>query len=167
MRFPLQTLKRVSEAWGNKPLFVRISASDWAEGPEQAEEGTWKQWGIEQSKVYVGELHKLGVDLVDASSAGNWSKQKIDIKHGYQVHFSEALKKAHPNVTIGAVGLLTDPIQTNSYVQDGKTDVVFLARELMRNPHWPITAAKALGAAVKPANQYERAFPKMLAPPRH
>lgn len=85
LRYPLRLIKSCREAWPSKPLFVRISASDWAEGPEQSETGVWKQWGIEQSKVLVGKLKEIGVDLVDCSSGGNWAEQKIDIKHGYQV----------------------------------------------------------------------------------
>ncbi|KAG6334958.1 hypothetical protein ID866_4137 [Astraeus odoratus] len=163
MRFPLSLIKRVRDAWAIKPLFVRISASDWAEGPEQDENGQWRYWGIEQSKAYVGEMKRLGVDLVDTSSGGNWAHQKIPLKHGYQVPFAEALKQAHPNLLVGAVGLLTDPRETELYLRDGKTDVVMLARELLRDPNWVFTAARALGVAVKPANQYERAWTDMLA----
>lgn len=72
--------------------------------------------------------------------------------------FAEALKKAHPSLPIGAVGLLTDPLLVERYLRDGKADVVFLGRELLRNPHWPLAAAKALGTPVKAANQYERAW---------
>ncbi|EGO05331.1 hypothetical protein SERLA73DRAFT_174441 [Serpula lacrymans var. lacrymans S7.3] len=163
LRFPLRVIERAREAWAEKPLFVRISATDWAEGPEMDDSGNWRQWGIEQSKVFVGEMEKLGVDLVDASSGGNWVKQRISLGHGYQVQFGEALKKAYPNLAIGTVGLLVDPVQIESYLKDGKADIVFLARALMRDPHWPMTAAQALGVAVKPANQYERAWPAMLA----
>ncbi|KAH0838004.1 NADH:flavin oxidoreductase 2 [Lanmaoa asiatica] len=166
MRFPLRLIKRVREAWADKPLFVRISATDWAEGPEKGDDGEWKQWGIEQSKLFVGELKSLGVDLVDTSSGGNWIQQKIPLKHGYQVPFAAELKAAHSDLLIGAVGLLTDPAETESYLKEGKSDVVLLARELLRNPHWTLTAARALGVAVKPAVQYERAWTDMLAPAR-
>ncbi|KAF7307073.1 FMN-linked oxidoreductase [Mycena indigotica] len=157
-RFPTRVVQRAREAWGNKPFFVRISATDWAEGPEKGEDSKWLQWGIEQSIYWVGELKRLGVDLVDVSSGGNWFKQKIAVKHGYQVDFAEAAKKAHPDILIGTVGMITDPIQANAYVKEGKADVVSLARELLRNPHWPLYAAKALGAKVKAANQFERAW---------
>ena len=85
MRFPLRLVHRVRKAWGDKPLFVRISATDWAEGPEKGDGGEWKQWGIEQSKIFVCELRALGVDLIDTSTGGNWLQQKIPVKHGYQV----------------------------------------------------------------------------------
>ena len=84
MRFPLAVAARVRAAWG-KPLFYRISATDWAEGPERDAAGEWKQWGIEQSTIFVGELKKLGVDLVDCSTGGLWLKQKIPVGPGYQV----------------------------------------------------------------------------------
>lgn len=88
-RLLLEVTELARKEWGeDKPLFVRISASDWAEqelGPEKAADGTWKWWGIEQSKMLVGELIKRGVDLVDVSSGGNWVQQKIPIGPGYQV----------------------------------------------------------------------------------
>lgn len=84
MRYPLRLIERVRTAW-DKPLFVRISASDFAEGPEKGADGKWANWGIEQSKVLVGEMAKLGVDLVDVSAGGNWQQQKIKLGPGYQV----------------------------------------------------------------------------------
>ncbi|KAJ7103335.1 hypothetical protein B0H15DRAFT_897547 [Mycena belliarum] len=158
LRFPLRILERVRQVWAEKPLFVRISATDWAEGPEKAEDGTWLQWGIEQSNILVDKMMKLGVvDMLDASSGGNWSQQKItNIGEGYQVQFAEAIKKAHPSLIVGTVGMITDAKAAEATLKAGKADLVSLARELMRNPHWPLTAAKALGCRVKPANQYER-----------
>jgi 2,4-dienoyl-CoA reductase-like NADH-dependent reductase (Old Yellow Enzyme family) len=78
-------VKAVRALWGEKPLFVRLSASDWAEGPEKDADGKWVQWGIEQSILLTGELNKLGVDLIDVSSGGNWAAQKIPVRLGYQV----------------------------------------------------------------------------------
>ncbi|EJF66848.1 FMN-linked oxidoreductase [Dichomitus squalens LYAD-421 SS1] len=177
LRWPLRVAQKARAAW-DKPLFYRISATDWAEGPEQDTNGEWKQWGIEQSKIFTGELEKLGIDLIDCSSGGNWVKQKIDVGPGYQASspalpplafstpFAEALKKAHPNLPIGTVGLITEAEQAESYLRDGKADVVFLARALIRDPHWAIRAAEKLGVAVKPANQYERGWVDMLTPAR-
>lgn len=76
--------------------------------------------------------------------------------------FAEALKKTYPKLAFASVGLITDPKVAESYLQDGKTDVVMLARELIRNPHWPMTAAEQLGVAIKPANQYERGWLHVL-----
>ncbi|KAJ3995542.1 NADH:flavin oxidoreductase [Lentinula boryana] len=157
LRWPLRLIGgRCRAAW-TKPLFVRISATDWAEGPEQ-ENGAWKQFGIEQSRVYASEMYKLGVDLVHVSSGGNWSNQKITVGAGYHVPFAEYIKQAHPTQLVGVVGLIKDPKLAESYLQEGKADVIFLARALMRNPHWPLEAAEQLGVRVKAANQYERAF---------
>lgn len=84
LRWPLRTVEKVRAAW-DKPFFYRISATDWAEGPEKDASGEWKYWGIEQSKVLVGELQTLGVDLIDCSTGGNWFHQKISVGPGYQV----------------------------------------------------------------------------------
>ncbi|TDL28026.1 FMN-linked oxidoreductase [Rickenella mellea] len=164
MRFPLQIVRHARKEWSDKPLFVRISACDWAEGPEKGADGLWKQWGIMQSATFVQELKNIGVDLVDVSSGGLWEQQKINVGPGYQVPFAEQLKKSVPDIIIGAVGMITTPKQAESYLQDGKADVVYLARELIRDPHWPMTAATELGVAIKPANQYERGWVQMLIP---
>ena len=81
-----------------------------------------------------------------------------------QVPFAEAIKKTYPNLIVGAVGLITEPKQAEDILQKGQSDVVSLARELLRNPHWPLYAAEQLGAAIKPANQYERAWMSVLTP---
>lgn len=87
LRFVLRLVKRCRDAWPDKPLFVRISATDWHEGPEKDQHGTWLQWGIEQSTILTGRLKEIGVDLIDCSSGGNWVHQKINVKPGYQVGF--------------------------------------------------------------------------------
>ena len=84
-RFFLRLVKVCREAWHEKPLFVRISATDWADGPEKDHKGSWKQWGIKQSTILVARLKEIGVDLIDCSSGGNWAQQKIIVKPGYQV----------------------------------------------------------------------------------
>jgi len=86
MRFPLRIIKRVREAWPDKPLSVRFNGTEWAEGSEKGNDGLWKNWGIEQTKIFSGELKRLGVDLVHISSGGNWAEQKIDRSREYQVH---------------------------------------------------------------------------------
>ncbi|KZT41418.1 FMN-linked oxidoreductase [Sistotremastrum suecicum HHB10207 ss-3] len=162
-RFLLEIVEKVKAVWPEKPLFVRISAADFAEGPEQ-ENGEWKQWGIEQSILLCKQLKDRGVDLIDCSAGGNWAKQKFALEPGYQVPFAAALKKAIPDLVIGTVGLITSPILAEGYLQDGKADVVYLARELMRRADWPLVAAKELGVAVKPANQLERAWMDLITP---
>jgi len=84
MRWPLRLIKRVREAWPDKPLFVRISGTEWA-GDERDEHGSWLSWGIEQSKIFTVEMQKVGVDLVDISSGGNYYEQKIPVGPGFQV----------------------------------------------------------------------------------
>jgi len=84
MRWPLRLIKRAREAWSDKPLFVRISGTEWA-GDEQDEHGNWLSWGLEQSKIFTREMQEIGVDLVDVSSGGNYLKQEIPITPGYQV----------------------------------------------------------------------------------
>ncbi|EPQ60402.1 NADH flavin oxidoreductase 1 [Gloeophyllum trabeum ATCC 11539] len=162
MRFPLRLIARVRAAWA-KPLFVRLSASDWADGPEQRADGSWAQWGIEQSKTFVARLREIGIDLVDVSSGGNHAAQRIPLGEGYQVPFAQAIKAAVPGALVGAVGMITDPKAANGYLEEGKADVVFLARELIRNPSWVMRAALEMGVAVKPANQYERGWTEVLS----
>jgi len=164
MRFPLRLIKRIRSVW-DKPLIVRLSATDWKEGPEKDESGGedgWNSWGIEQSKIFVAHLHELGVDLADVSTGGNYDGQKFAVTEGYQVPFAADIKKAVPGIQIGTVGMITDPKVANGYLEDGKADVVFLARELMRNPNWVYRAALELGVAVKPANQYERGWTEIF-----
>lgn len=91
IRWPLRVVERLRKVWSDKPLFVRISATEWAEFPEKDENGEWRQWSIEQSKIFVGELKKLGVDLIDCSTGGNWSKQNIPVGPGYQVSLPQTL----------------------------------------------------------------------------
>lgn len=81
-----------------------------------------------------------------------------------KVPFADHIKKAYPDWLIGAVGQITSPTQAESYLREGKADVIFQAQELIRDPHWPLTAARALGVAVKPANQYERGFTDVMTP---
>jgi len=151
-------VERLRVVWPTKPLFVRISVTDWAEGPEQDADGKWLQWGVEQSKILLARLKELGVDLVDCSSGGNWAAQKIPLGPGYQVPLAAEMKKAHPDLLIGAVGLITEPMEAEAYLKEGKADVIFMARTLLRNPHWPLQAARELGVKIKPVNQYERAW---------
>ncbi|KAJ3574441.1 hypothetical protein NP233_g1771 [Leucocoprinus birnbaumii] len=159
LRYPLHVIEKVRAAWPeHKPLFVRISATDWAEGPEKDETGKWLQWGVEQSTIFSERLQKIGVDLVDVSTGGNWQQQKIPVGPGYQVPFAAEIKKALPNLAISAVGAITEPEQAENYLQEGKADVISMARELLRNPSWPLYAARQLGVTIKAANQYEGAW---------
>ncbi len=87
LRFICTLVERLRVVWPTKPLFVRLSLTDWAEGPERDADGTWLQWGVEQSKILTARLMELGVDHVDCSTGGNWAAQKIPVGPGYQVSF--------------------------------------------------------------------------------
>jgi 2,4-dienoyl-CoA reductase-like NADH-dependent reductase (Old Yellow Enzyme family) len=129
------------------PLWVRISATDWAEGG----------WDVEQSIELAKQLKTLGVDLIDVSSGGNVSNAKMTIGPGYQVPFASAIRHG-AQIATGAVGLITEPAQADTIVSSGQADVVLLARETLRNPYWPMLAAKELGAEINPPKQYARAW---------
>lgn len=120
------------------PLFVRISATDWTGGG----------WSEEESVRLAPELTALGVDLIDVSSGGNVAKANISIGPGYQVHFASAVKKVG-GATTSAVGMITEPEQAEKIVASGEADAVMMAREMLRNPRWPLEAASKLGQEVK------------------
>ncbi|WP_295649785.1 NADH:flavin oxidoreductase/NADH oxidase [uncultured Mucilaginibacter sp.] len=128
------------------PLFVRISATDWTEGG----------WDAEQAIKLSAILKQHGVDLVDCSSGGNVPHAKIPVGPGYQVQFAESIRK-ETGVLTGAVGMITEPQQADDIIKNGKADIVSLARELLRDPHFPLRAAHALGVDIKWPLQYERA----------
>jgi len=150
MRFPLEVVDAVRAAWpDDKPLLVRVSATDWVEGG----------WDAASTVVLARELKARGVDLVDVSTAGLHHDQKIDLGPGYQVPFA-AQVRAEAGVPTGAVGLITEPEQAEAIVAEGSADVVLLARALLREPRWPLLAAHALGADVVWPEQYQRAQPR-------
>jgi len=135
MRFPLELFDSVRAAWPQrKPLGVRISASDWVAGG----------WDLEQSIVFVRELHKRGCDFVDASSGGLSPDQQIPLGPGYQVPFAEGIRKA-TGMTTFAVGMITQPAQAEEIVSTGQADCIVIARGFIRNPRWVWDAADQLG----------------------
>jgi 2,4-dienoyl-CoA reductase-like NADH-dependent reductase (Old Yellow Enzyme family) len=147
IRLTLEVTRAVREVWPpDLPLWVRISATDWAEGG----------WDVEQSVELARLLASLGVDLVDCSSGGLVPGVKIPTGPGYQVEFAERVRR-EAGVATGAVGLITSPEQANDIVASGRADVVLMARQLLRDPYWPLRAAKALGASVEWPVQYLRA----------
>ena len=147
IRLLIEVADVIKEVWpGELPLFVRISASDWTKGG----------WTIEESIELAKILKNKNVDLIDCSSGGNIPNAKITVGPGYQVHFAEAIKK-EAGILTGAVGFITQPEQAEEIVASGKADVVIMAREFLRNPYFPLHAAKALGADIQWPVQYERA----------
>jgi 2,4-dienoyl-CoA reductase-like NADH-dependent reductase (Old Yellow Enzyme family) len=148
-RFPLQVARAVREVWPQKfPVFVRISATDWVEGG----------WDLAQSMQLCRWLKEAGVDLVDCSSGGLTLDAKIPAAPGYQTPFSAAIRK-ELGIAVGAVGLITEADQAEQIIATEQADVVLLARELLRDPYWPLHAARKLGVDVNWPGQYERAKP--------
>ncbi len=137
------------------PLFVRISASDWLDGG----------WTIEESVELARGLGPLGVDLIDCSSGGISPNVQIPLAPGYQVPFAERIHK-DAQIATGAVGLIVDPHQAEAILQADQADLIIMARQLLRDPYWPLHAAAALGVDITWPVQYERAKPPPTpAPP--
>ncbi|MHB8735769.1 MAG: NADH:flavin oxidoreductase/NADH oxidase [Terriglobales bacterium] len=153
IRIVLEVVDAVRRVWpAPRPLWVRISASDWVEGG----------WTIDDSVALARELRAHQVDAVDCSSGGNTPRASIPVGPGYQVPFAERIRK-DAQIATAAVGMITDPAQANAIITGGQADLVVMAREMLRQPYWPLHAARALGAsAALPTMlppQYERAFP--------
>jgi len=146
IRLLFEVISAVKESWPTEnPLFVRISSTDWTEGG----------WTADDSVNLAKKLKEAGVDLVDCSSGGNILTQ-IPLKPGYQVEFAERIRK-ESGVMTGAVGLITEAEQADDIIKSGQADMVLLARELLRDPHFPLRAAHQLGQEIKWPVQYERA----------
>jgi 2,4-dienoyl-CoA reductase-like NADH-dependent reductase (Old Yellow Enzyme family) len=137
----------VRAVWPERlPLFVRLSATDWAEGG----------WTIEESVALCRGLRELGVDLMDVSSGGLVPRVRIPVAPGYQVPFAQRIR-AEAGIPTGAVGLITEPVQARDILAGDQADLVFLGRELLRNPRWPLRAARELGVEIPWPAQYARA----------
>lgn len=150
MRLPLEVAEIVRNTWpSDLPVFVRISVTDWIEGG----------WDLSQSVELAKELKKIGVDLIDCSSGGIAPAARIPVGPGYQVGFSEEIKK-QTGVQTGAVGMITDALQAENILVKGQADVIIMAREFLRDPYFPLHAAKQLGDDPQFPLQYLRAKPK-------
>jgi 2,4-dienoyl-CoA reductase-like NADH-dependent reductase (Old Yellow Enzyme family) len=147
IRLLVETVDQVRAIWpATLPLFVRISATDWTEGG----------WDEAQSVSLAKVLKQHGVDLIDASSGGNVSGATIPTGPGYQVPFAAQIR-AEAAIATGAVGQITSPAQADQIVRTGQADLVFLARQMLRDPYWPLHAAEELGVATTWPPQYLRA----------
>ena len=147
IRLMLEVLEAVQSEWPtNLPLFVRISATDWADGG----------WNIEESVQLSKILKEKQVDLIDVSSGGLVSRQQIPLGPNYQVPFAERIKK-ETGILTGAVGLITKAIQAEEIVATGKADFILFGRESLRNPNLALDFAKELNADISWPKQYERA----------
>jgi len=131
------------------PLFVRISATDWIDGG----------WDIQQSIELARQLKELGANLIDCSSGGNVPHAKIPVGAGYQTQFAEQIRH-EANILTGTVGMITSPVQAEHILVTGQADAVILAREFLRDPYWPLRAARDLGQSISWPVQYLRAAPE-------
>ncbi len=147
IRFILKIVEAVSMVWPEQlPLFVRISATDWLQGG----------WTIEESIELAIILKQYGVDLIDVSSGGNWPNVKIPIDPGYQVVFSERIKR-EANILTAAVGLISNPEQIESILKNQQADLILIGRASLRNANFPQFLANELGQSIPLPNQYLRA----------
>jgi 2,4-dienoyl-CoA reductase-like NADH-dependent reductase (Old Yellow Enzyme family) len=148
-RIVREVAENVRRHWPEKyPLFIRISASDWTPGG----------WDVEQSIELARSLRPLGVDLVDCSSGGNVAGAKMPMVPGYQTPFAAQIRQSTGMLT-GAVGLITSAVQAEQILRTAQADVVLLARQMLRDPYWPMHAAIELGCAESWPVQYLRAAP--------
>lgn len=146
-RLLLEVVEAVRSEWpDDKPLFVRVSATDWVDGG----------FTVEEVVLVAKELAERGVDLVDVSSGGNSPDQRITVGPGYQVPFARAVRSGS-GLPTAAVGLITEPAHAEQVLADGAADAVLLARALLREPHWPLRAARELGDDIAWPPQYDRA----------
>ncbi len=149
-RFLEEVIEGVRKRWPEElPLFVRISATDWAEGG----------WDIEESIKLARRVRPLGVDLIDCSSGGTLPRAPIPAGPGYQTVFAERIRR-ETGMSTAAVGMVTAPAQADHIIRNGQADLVVLAREFLRDPYWPLRAARELGHPISWPSQYLRAGPK-------
>jgi 2,4-dienoyl-CoA reductase-like NADH-dependent reductase (Old Yellow Enzyme family) len=140
----------VRKYWPDRlPLFIRISATDWLDGG----------WDAEQSVELARQLKTLGVDLFDCSSGGLVPNAIIPVGSGFQTIFAKRIRK-EANILSGAVGFITSPQQADTIVRTGQADMVLLAREFLRDPYWPMRAARELHQDIPSPLQYVRAWGK-------
>jgi 2,4-dienoyl-CoA reductase-like NADH-dependent reductase (Old Yellow Enzyme family) len=149
-----EIVRAVRSTWPKElPLFLRISATDWVDGG----------WDIHDSVKLASELKQLGVDLIDCSSGGNVPHAKIPVGPGYQVAFAEKIRR-DAGIMTGAVGLITDSAQAEQIIRTEQADAVIMAREFLRDPYWPLRAARELDQPIAWPVQYLRAAPKGAQP---
>jgi 2,4-dienoyl-CoA reductase-like NADH-dependent reductase (Old Yellow Enzyme family) len=147
IRILLEVTRSVRTHWPDRwPLFVRISATDWVEGG----------WDVDQSVELSRRLAREGVDLIDCSSGGLVPGVKVPVGPGYQTAFAERIRR-ETAVKTGAVGMIRGADQAEHIVRSGQADAVLVARQLLRDPYWPLKAARHLGVQVRWPMQYERA----------
>jgi len=149
-RLALEIVDAVRTEWpAHLPLFVRISATDWVEGG----------WSVEESVELARLFKEHGVDLVDVSSGGMVPNARIPVGPGFQVPFAAQIRR-EADIPTAAVGLITEAAQADAIIANGEADLVLLARQLLRDPYWPVHAAATLDEAASWPSQYLRAAPR-------
>ena len=152
VRLLLEVVAATREVWPEElPLIVRLSATDWTAGG----------WNADESVQLAALLKTRGVDLIDCSTGGNVPKAPIPVGPGYQVQFAERIRQEAGMLT-GAVGLITTPAEAEAILANGQADLVLLAREFLREPYFPLSAARELGVEIEWPAQYERAKPRSV-----
>ncbi len=155
MRFLLQVTEAIRQVWPpEKPLLVRVSATDWAEQLHAPEKGLTPNEVV----VVARELRARGVDLIDCSSGGSLPTSPEGIGAGYQVPFAEQIRR-EAGMPTAAVGLITTPELADEIIRNGRADLIVLGRELLRHPYWPLHAAHVLGQEMTWPRQYRTARP--------
>jgi 2,4-dienoyl-CoA reductase-like NADH-dependent reductase (Old Yellow Enzyme family) len=148
IRFTLEMARSIRRVWPeDRPLSARLTCTDWVDGG----------WTLEDTVGLARALKSEGVDLIDCSSGGNVLAD-IPMGAGYQVPFAETVRRA-AGVATAAVGLITEPTHADEIVRNGRADLILLAREELRDPYWPVHAARALGREPRVPAQYLRGFP--------
>lgn len=147
-RFLIEIVDTVKQVWNSEyPLFVRISATDWAE------EGGWD---LAQSIELCTLLKEKGIDLIDVSTGGLIPHVKIPVDYGYQLAFARQIKR-EVGIAVGTVGMITNAVQAETILQSGDADLIFMGRQLLRDPYFPLRAAKELNDEIPWPVQYRRA----------
>jgi 2,4-dienoyl-CoA reductase-like NADH-dependent reductase (Old Yellow Enzyme family) len=154
VRFTLEVIEALRREWPDHlPLSVRLSCTDWMDGG----------WTLEESVRLASLLRERGVDLIDCSSGGSSPHARVPTAPGYQVPFAEAVRRG-AGLATAAIGLITGAAQADEIIRAGRADLVLLARAELRDPYWPLHAARALGQpdAVSVPPQYLRGFPREM-----
>ena len=149
IRFVVEIVKEIKSVLTTQSLWIRISATDWAEGG----------WNLDESKKLALILQDLGVDVIDVSTGGAVEHQQIKIEKEYQVPFAKAIKE-ESSLKVGAVGLIETATEAETILKEEKADLIFIGRALLRNPYFALTASIDLAEEIKWPNQYERSKPK-------
>jgi 2,4-dienoyl-CoA reductase-like NADH-dependent reductase (Old Yellow Enzyme family) len=150
IRLCLEVVDAVRQVWPEQlPVWLRLSATDWSPGG----------WDVDQTVELAKRVRERGIDLIDCSSGGLVASQQIVLGPGYQVPFAGRVRR-EAGIATGAVGLITTPEQADDIIRSGQADCVLLARQLLRDPYWPLHAAEALGVKYSWPAQYLRAAPE-------